>query len=113
MPLSASSLTWTNCNRTIDTIKGGSLEIHYVSNGNGTVTVGGLEITYRDSLGFSCVYGTGQSTDLGTLKGGEKATIEVNAVFQRVSGLGSCQAETRWTANLEVTAPTPLYVAAS
>ncbi|HET7454205.1 MAG TPA: hypothetical protein VFJ76_01675 [Solirubrobacterales bacterium] len=121
-PLSGniSALTWEGCTRTTDTTVNGSLAIkrvlvenenkELVPNGNGTVTGSGSSVTVNGIFGTSCVYGTGTNTPLGTLVGGNPATITINALVPRTVANALCPAETRWTASYTVTSPKPLFI---
>jgi hypothetical protein len=108
------TLTFTNCLETMHIPTLGSLEIHYTSNGNGTVTVGGLTIEYvNTTLFYTCRYQLPAGTHFGTLVGGAKATIAVSAPMSLKEGSGLCGTKTRWTASFVVSSPAPLYVAGS
>jgi hypothetical protein len=111
-------MTWTNCNNPINTLVQGSLEIQYTSGGNGTVTSKGAEwkweiYTSGGLIRHDCWYTTGTGTQIGTIKGGAPATIQVNVLMKKQAGSIGCWAETRWTGNYEVTTPNPLYIAGS
>ena len=112
-----SAMIWgsgpTPCTATTDTIALGELEVHAeLPHGNGTLTGSGSKVTVQ-IFGVSCVYGTGAGTDLGTVTGGNPATIDVNAVINRVEGGFLCPSTTKWTASYVITEPKPLYVATS
>jgi len=106
-------LTWIGCTRTTTTTEGGELEIHTDDaepDGNGTLTAKGFTVQIATVLG-TCTYGFSSATasDLGTLKGGNPATIEISTIVPRKTGT-LCPAEARWTAKYEVAKPQPLYV---
>lgn len=104
------ALTWVGCTKTTKTTTNGALEIHAITpTGNGTLTGSGSVVEINTILGV-CSYGTGAGTDLGTLVGGNPATISINAIVQKISGNFACPAEARWTAAYEVTSPKPLFV---
>jgi hypothetical protein len=109
------SLTWgaigvPGCTKTTDTIAKGSLEVHAIGDThNGTLTASGAEVTVNTIFG-SCIYGTGNSKDLGEVVGGNPATITINTTVPKTGGNAACPAETRWTASYEVTSG-PLYIA--
>jgi hypothetical protein len=108
----ASGLTWVKCTFTTTTTVGGELEIHTdtpgVPDGNGTLTARGFEVSIPTIFG-TCTYGFGtEAHDLGTLKGGSPATIEINTLVPRLSG--PCPEQARWKANYKVVKPTSLYV---
>jgi hypothetical protein len=109
------ALTWTECTHIINTLAPGALEIHYTSAGNGTLTSKNAEwkwdLGQLDGTTIQCWYTTGTGTDIGTLKGGEKATIEVKAIMRKKEGSAlGCWEETEWTGTYEITTPAPLYV---
>lgn len=103
----------TPCTATTDTLALGTLEVHAeLPHGRGTLTGAGSKVTVN-IFGVSCVYGTGTGTDLGTVTGGNPATIDVNAVIKKEEGGFLCPETTKWTASYIVTSPKPLYVATS
>jgi hypothetical protein len=105
------TLSWSGCSKTTDTLKNGSLEIHWISGtDNGTLTASSSEWTINTIFG-TCTYGFGTSTDLGTVTGGNPAKVSVNAILTKTAGSGLCPADARWKANYTFTAPQPLYVA--
>lgn len=111
------ALTWgpkgEGCNQVVSTLKTGSLEVHYTSGNNGSVTASATEVTVEIS-GVSCRYESGAGLNLGTLTGGKPATLTVNTVVNEVSpGQFLCPDDARWTAAYEVTSPNPLYVSNS
>jgi hypothetical protein len=104
-------LTWSGCEKATSTLSTGELEIHWISGTtNGTVTGKSTEVTINGIFGSSCVYGTGTGTDLGVLKGGTPATIEISTIVPRISGGFLCPTEARWTAAYKVTNPGTLNV---
>ena len=103
-------LTFSNCSNTTDVTAGGELEIHWISGtDNGTLTAKNFEVTQVLS-GITCTYGAGTGTDLGTVTGGNPATLDVNAVVNKTAGSFACPSTAVWVANYTVTGPTPLYV---
>lgn len=96
--------------------KGGTLEVHSLGNGNGTVTSTGAEISVQvTSLGITCVFTT-SSTHIGTLTGSantEKftATLHMSGTkIPRTGGSIFCGSSGELTANYEVEVPMTLYV---
>lgn len=100
-------------------LKLGTFEVHHITGtDNGTFTGIGGEVTITCS-GVSCIFALGVGTNLGTLVGGETATLSGSAtvpwkegdsskfVCTGFSGTGT------WTAEYEVTPPKPLYVESS
>jgi hypothetical protein len=111
---SLETLTFAECLAEVATLQAGSIEIHYTSGGNGTLTTAkSVEWTYQDGLRGKCSYSTGAGTDVGVLKGGSEPLVEVSAVGTLFAGGAACWMQTRWTDKLKVTTPTPLFVAAS
>jgi hypothetical protein len=110
------ALTWTGCTKETKTTALGELEVHHIAGtDNGTVTGKNSVVTVAGLFqNESCLYGTGNGTDLGTLVGGSPATIVISTLVPRQAGSGFlCPAEARWTASYKVTAPNPLFVAAA
>lgn len=111
--VAAAGLTWTGCTFSTTTTEAGELEIHTAganADGNGTLTAKGFGVQIATVFG-NCTYGFSPTVagDLGTLKGGSSATIEISALVPLKAG-ALCPAEARWTANYEVVKPRPLYV---
>jgi len=100
----------TPCTTTTDTTVLGELEVEATSGGNGTISGKGTKVT-MNIFGVSCVYGTGAGTVLGTVTGGEPATVDVNAVVNKQEGGFLCPSTTRWTATYVITEPQPLWIA--
>lgn len=106
-------LTWGSCTKTTDTINKGELEIHWISGSdNGTVTGKNASVTVNTIFG-SCTYGTGSALDLGTLKGGKPAAIEISAIVSKQAGSFACPAEAKWVASYSVTSVESLYAGGS
>jgi hypothetical protein len=109
-----STLSWSGCTNTVNTIVKGELEIHSASpTNNGTLTAKSTQVTVDGIFGESCIYGAGAGLNLGTVVGGSPASISISALVPLISGGGFCPKETRWTANYTVTKPNPLTVHAS
>lgn len=94
-------------------LKKPSLEIHWTSGWNASITAKGTEITIT-YFGQDCVYGVpgGGSTGIASLVGTKTAEIWLSMELARLSGFG-CPEKMVWKAKYEVTSPSPLYVAAS
>lgn len=104
-----SAATWGSCNKTVDTIANGLLEVeHAEGTHNGTVKGIGTEWTFG-ILGVSCTYGFGTSTDLGTLVSGEEPTLNINVVISKTAGGFLCPSDTILTAEYGMTSPHALY----
>ncbi|MGN6815860.1 MAG: hypothetical protein ACTHK3_07230 [Solirubrobacterales bacterium] len=104
------TLSFGECTGTVDTVVAGELEIHDISSekGKGTVTAKALEFTLLVA-GSSCSYGAGEGVDLGTLVGGESATLTVNAVLSKKSGAFLCPSDVRWQGNFQIPQPQPVW----
>ena len=94
----------------------GSLEIHHVAGTQkGIVTATGVEVTVGTGLG-DCTYTTGTAQEMGVLTPsgmGELAILKVEALLSWKSG-GFCFGQDfLWLAEMMITQPKPLYVAAS
>ncbi|HEY6731343.1 MAG TPA: hypothetical protein VI039_09985 [Solirubrobacterales bacterium] len=111
-------MTFTECGSThIAVIKPGTLEIHTdtaTANGNGTVTLSGVEITYVLTSIFGSIHCTmiGNQFDLGTLTGSKNTGATARIGTQRISDPTSffCPTEVDWTASYEFTTPDYLDV---
>jgi len=105
------TLTFSGCTQTTTVLKRGGFEIQRIAGTeNGTlIGTNGTEVTINTIFG-SCVYGTGEAVDLGTLKGGAGPTIEVNAIVPKISGNFACPSDARLQASYTLTEPKPLYV---
>ncbi|HEX5526363.1 MAG TPA: hypothetical protein VFX44_04075 [Solirubrobacterales bacterium] len=103
-----SSLTFKSCNGTVSVLKAGAFSIKTPKEGNGTLTLEGLETTV-EFVGIHCIY---SGTSSFTLKGGEMAWIQSPATLSRTGGRseGFCGASATWTAEYTITAPEPLFV---
>jgi len=111
--VAAAGFTWSGCTNTTKTITGGELEFHSTAGSDsGTVTAKGFAVTVGTS--FSCVYGAGVGTDLGTFvpntSTGLGATIAINTVLRRNNEHSNvfCPETTKWVANYTQTSTTPI-----
>jgi hypothetical protein len=94
-------------------VANGTLEIHHIAGtDNGTVTASGVVIT-NTIFGTSCIYQSGVGKDLGTLVGGNPASLNINITVTELTPKAICPDTPTWTATFKVTSPTPLYVAAA
>jgi len=107
-------LTFTGCNCTVNVLKAGTLEIHWIEGThNGTITSNGSEVTVNCSTIFGnvhCIYVT-ENDSIGDLTGGNPAIFHSTAVIKRKKTDSICAEQSTWTATYEVTSPKPLYVA--
>lgn len=108
-----SSLTWSECNYPVLVTKSGSLEIHSLGSGTGTMTSTGAEVSIETSVGL-CVFTTNQ-TDIGTVtdttitKG--NATLDIaSALIPRTGGSFFCGSTGTWTGSYKATTPSTLYI---
>ena len=103
-------LTWGECSEPVETIEGGSLEVHHIAKtDNGTVTASGFKV--KVTIGVTCYYSAGAATDLGTVTGGASPTLHINAVVNEVTPSFFCPDDAVWTGSYVST--TPFYVTAS
>ena len=110
---SISSLTWGQeggkCSQTTDTLANGSLEIMKTGADEGEVIGKGSKVTLS-IFGVSCVYGTGEGTKLGTIKGGEAPELIIKAALARIEGGFLCPTTGTWTATYVVTTPHAVHI---
>jgi|SRR6478752_517522 len=109
--------TYSECNCEVKVLLTGTIEVHYVSGtDNGTVTFSGTEVTALCTSVFGnvhCIFAT-NATDLGTLESGSPAKANFKeASIPRLNTDSLCSEKALLTALFEITAPNPLYVAAS
>ena len=102
--VTAANLTWSGCTWTTTTTQGGTLSVSATSpNGSGTVKASGFKVTVNGLLG-DCVYQTGENLTLGTVVGGNPATLEIKGVpLTETSGF--CPTSEVWTATYVSTEP--------
>lgn len=106
-------LVWGSCTKETTTITKGELEIHWISGtDNGTVTGKNISFTVNSSFG-TCTYGTGESSDLGTLTGGSVGAIDISAVLTKTAGGFLCPADAKWVANYSIASPRALDIGES
>jgi hypothetical protein len=111
----AASLSFTgHCNCTVVVASGGTLEVHAIAGtNNGTVTSNNATVTIQCSTIFGavhCNYVT-NNKDIGTLVGGETATMNITIKIEEESTSGLCDPEATWHGNYSVTTPMGLWVA--
>jgi hypothetical protein len=107
-----SKLTFGKCGENHVTVaKAGSLEVHALSKGNGTLTSSGSEISISvTSLGITCVFTT-SSTHIGTVTAAKNATMHIDsASIPRTGGSFFCGSSGEWTGSYKVESPTNLSV---
>lgn len=103
--ISISSLTWSGCSSTTDTLTNGSLSI----SSTGTVTGSGTVVT-KNFGGVSGRYGTGAGTHLGTLNTGK---IAINTILNEQEPKSFlCPDTVKWVATYIVTSPHDLSAGA-
>ena len=109
------SLIWSGCTSTTDTLTNGTLRISRIpGTDNGTLSASGLLWTVALG-GTTCRYGTGESTDLGTITGetstAKHARVDINALINEQAPKQTlCPDTTNWTATWTITTPTGLNV---
>jgi len=112
------ALTFTGCNCTVNVLKPGTLEIHWIEGThNGTLTSNEAEVTVSCSTVFGtvhCIYAT-TNDSIGDLTASATSTsaaiFHSTAVINKKPTNALCSEESTWTATYEVTSPKPLYVA--
>jgi hypothetical protein len=108
------SLLFYDCTNedTVTVKRAGTLEVHWTSGYNGTLTSNETEVeVYFHSFGGSCIYLT-KNTDIGTVTGGTEATLDIDGDILRTGGsLGIfCDSFGVLTGSYKVTTPHTLYV---
>jgi len=108
-----STLTFTGCTEEwhVTVISSGTLEVHYTSGHNGTLTSNGAEVSATVG-GITCVYKT-TNTPIGTVTGGNPATLDISAsipVNTAKSSIFCGTNPTTWTGSYKTTSA--LYVGA-
>lgn len=101
-------VTQSGCSQTTDTIANGSGELMKAGTDEGEIVGKGTKVTLG-VFGVSCVYGTGEGTKLGTLKGGEAPVLSVNATLPRIEGGFLCPSTGIWIGTFVVTTPHALH----
>jgi hypothetical protein len=103
-------MAFSNCTKFEKLINLGSIELHHIENtDNATWVETETELTMEAFSGVSCTYGPGAGTDLGAVKGGVEPVININGALSKTTGGFLCPTSIQWTANFQVTSPTPLY----
>jgi len=103
-----STLLFNNCTNewVVDVTSNGTLEVHYTGpgtgHGEGTLTSNAAKVT-ATRAGLSCVYET-KNTAIGTVVGGNPATLSISASIPRVGGSFLCGGSTAtWTGSYATT----------
>jgi hypothetical protein len=99
------------CTKTTKTVANGEFTIDSTNtNGDGTLTLHGFEVTLL-LLAGNCVYGSNTKPDIGTIFGGKTAEASINVLLERISGGNFCPPEARWKVIYSFTEPAaPLWV---
>jgi hypothetical protein len=105
------ALSIGNCNHTVTVLNKGSFAITVPSEGDGFLTLEGVEITTL-TISAHCIWGGSVSIPL---KGGEMASMGGTIELARIGGPSGifCGSFVKWTVEYTVTVPEPLYVAES
>jgi hypothetical protein len=101
--------TWGGCSQTTDNLALGSLSITKTGTDEGSVVGKGSKVTLG-VFGVSCVYGTGEGTTLGTIKGGEAPELVVNAALPKIEGGFLCPGSAIYRIREVVTTPHALHI---
>lgn len=107
-----SSATFTECGTNDVTVaKAGSLELHSLGSGKGTLTSSGAEITVNStSIGVSCTYTT-SGTDVGVVTGGTPAKLAIaSSTISRTGDSVFCGSSALLTGNYKATTPSTALV---
>jgi len=100
----------------VSVLKKGTVELHTQegsSNGNGTITVSGTEVTMEASTGLHCIFTT-NNTDLGVFTGskntGGHAKVDLAGIVPRTAGRSGifCGTSTGITGSYTITSPSYL-----
>ena len=108
------STKWENlkCNFPVETLATGTLEVHTVGKGLGTITSTGTEGRVKTSIG-DCIYRT-NSTDLGTVTDssitGGTATIDLSGKIPRTGGSFLCGSSDTLTGFATLTTPDQIFI---
>jgi hypothetical protein len=106
-----SALSFTGCTNSwhVTVVSAGSLEIHSIGSGDGTLTSSGATVE-STRFGITCRYAT-SSTDIGTVTDGTNATLDISAAIPFHGGSGLCGGgATTWTGSYKVNSPTNLVI---
>lgn len=104
-------LNFTGCTNSwhVTVVTAGTLEIHSIGNGDGTLTSSGATVE-ATRFGITCRYST-SSTHIGTVADGEHAVLTISASIPFHSGSGLCgEKPTSWTGKYAVSSPTNLSI---
>ena len=101
-----------NCNYVVESLATGTIEIHTVSPGVGTITSTGTEGRVKTSVG-DCIYST-NNTDLGTVTDssitGETAKIDLSGKIPRTGGNFLCGSSATLTGSATLTTPDQIFI---
>ncbi|HEX6601816.1 MAG TPA: hypothetical protein VF030_04180 [Solirubrobacterales bacterium] len=106
---------YSNCTNgySLERLSTGTIEVHALGNGLGTVTSSGTAGRVITPLGFNCVYET-NNTDLGTVTDssvtGGKATIHLNAALPRTGGSAFCGSTGEFSGSGVITIPSSIFI---
>jgi hypothetical protein len=99
------NVKWRKCSLTMDTIKGGEIEIHHIAGtDNGTVILRGIETTAL-IFGATCAYSYGTGTDVGYITGGPTPVMHIKGVLPKSAGSFICPQEITGETEGVLTAP--------
>ena len=101
-----------NCNFVVESLATGTIEIHTVGKGEGTITSTGTEARAKTSIG-DCIYRT-NNTDLGRVTDssitGGTAKIDLSGVIPRTGGNFLCGSTATLTGSATVTTPDQIFI---
>jgi hypothetical protein len=106
-----STMTFSGCTVTTDTVNGGYGELHHIAGtDNGSLTTFNTQVTVN--VFSSCVYGPSNGANIGTTVGGNPGHLTLNMVAIKISGGFLCPETTRVTGEYVATSPTNAWVSA-
>ena len=113
-----STLTFSECNQHVVVVANGTLEAHWTSGSNGTLTSSGATVTVNFTTIFGavhCLYKT-NNTDIGEITSAPNhttghATLDITATIPvEEPSNGLCGATAIWHGQYKITSPTGLTV---
>jgi len=112
--IEAKNLTFTECNKPVTVVSGGSLELHALNpvegrSKEGTLTSKNVKIEIHETAFGTCTFTTASTgTDIGTVTTteatGGNAILDINAQIPSACGTGT------WEGSYKVISPNPFYL---
>jgi hypothetical protein len=101
------SLTFSECNQSVEVLASGSVTVHHDADHNGNFTLTGFKIRIK-TAGLTCTFGENVSTGL-TLTGGNPSTVRATATIPLKEGF-FCPSSAVFHAVYKLKTPELLYV---